>query len=123
MSEVVRLVNAERAKESLAALDADSALDGTALVKARDMAVNNYFEHVSPSGVSLADLYRDYGIPYHYGGENLALGYETPASVVEAWMNSAGHRANIMNVNYTKIGVGIVRNASDVYYWVQHFTG
>jgi uncharacterized YkwD family protein len=122
-NEVVRLVNVERAKNSLPALTADSLLMKTATVKSQDMANNNYFDHTSPTYGSPFDLMKKFGVTYRAAGENIAMGQTTPAQVMNGWMNSSGHRANILNSAYTKIGVGVVKNASGRYYWTQHFTG
>jgi uncharacterized YkwD family protein len=122
-NEVVRLVNVERAKNSLPALTADSLLMKTATVKSQDMANNNYFDHTSPTYGSPFDLMKKFGVTYRAAGENIAMGQTTPAQVMNGWMNSSGHRANILNSAYTKIGVGIAKNASGRYYWTQHFTG
>lgn len=122
-SEVVRLVNVERSKNGLAALTADSLLMKTATVKSQDMAKNNYFSHTSPTYGSPFDLMKQYGVSYRAAGENIAMGQTSPAQVMDGWMNSAGHRANILNSSYTKIGVGVAQNASGQYYWTQHFIG
>jgi uncharacterized YkwD family protein len=95
----------------------------TATVKSQDMVNNNYFSHTSPTYGSPFDLMKKYGVTYRTAGENIAMGQTTPAQVMEGWMNSSGHRANILNSSYTKIGVGTVQNSSGRYYWTQHFTG
>ena len=118
--EVVELVNAERAKEGLAPLTADAALTRTARMKSQDMRENGYFDHNSPTYGTPFQLMKLQGISYRTAGENIAMGYRTPEAVVRAWMNSAGHRANILNGSYTKIGVGYVADGN---YWTQHFTG
>lgn len=122
-NEVVRLVNVERSKNGLPALSADSLLMTTATVKSQDMAKNNYFDHTSPTYGSPFDLMKRYGVSYRAAGENIAMGQTSPAQVMDGWMNSAGHRANILNSSYTKIGVGVAQNASGNYYWTQHFIG
>ena len=118
--EVVRLVNAERAKYGLAALTLDETLCGYARVKSQDMHDQGYFSHTSPTYGSPFDMMRAFGVSYRTAGENIAMGYATPAAVVEAWMNSAGHRANILSANFTSIGVGYVANGG---YWTQWFLG
>ena len=118
--EVIRLVNAERAKYGLAALQEDAALTRTARMKSQDMRDNRYFDHNSPTYGTPFQLMKSQGISYRTAGENIAMGYATPQAVVNAWMNSAGHRANILNSSYTKIGVGYVESG---YYWTQHFAG
>jgi uncharacterized YkwD family protein len=117
-TQVVSLVNQERAKAGLSALKSDALLTKVATEKARDMDVNNYFSHTSPTYGSPFDMMRSYGVTYSYAGENIASGQRTPQEVMTAWMNSAGHRANILSANFTKIGVGYVNGE-----WVQEFTG
>ncbi|WP_067728688.1 CAP domain-containing protein [Oceanobacillus damuensis] len=118
--EVVELTNQERAKQGLAALQIDTELSKVAREKSRDMAVNNYFDHNSPTHGSPFDMMKSYGISYKTAGENIAKGQRTPAEVVNAWMNSEGHRANILNGNYTHIGVGYVEQGN---HWTQQFIG
>lgn len=118
--EVVTLVNAERAKYGLSALTLDAALCGYARVKSQDMHDQGYFSHTSPSYGSPFDMMRNFGVSYQYAGENIAMGYSSPAAVVNAWMNSEGHRANILSANYTSIGVGYVADGG---YWTQWFIG
>ncbi|WP_068677690.1 CAP domain-containing protein [Oceanobacillus sp. Castelsardo] len=118
--EVVTLTNQERAKYGLAALKVDTALSKVAREKSRDMAVNNYFDHNSPTYGSPFDMMKSFGITYNTAGENIAYGQRTPAEVVNAWMNSEGHRANILNGSFTHIGVGYVENGN---YWTQQFIG
>lgn len=118
--QVVTLVNAERAKYGLAALTLDETLCGCARVKSQDMHDQGYFSHTSPTYGSPFDMMRAFGVSYRTAGENIAMGYATPAAVVEAWMNSAGHRANILSANYTTLGVGYVADGG---YWTQWFIG
>jgi len=118
--EVIRLVNAERAKYGLAALQEDAALTRTARMKSQDMRDNRYFDHNSPTYGTPFQLMKSQGISYRTAGENIAMGYATPEAVVNAWMNSSGHRANILNSSYTRIGVGYVESGN---YWTQHFAG
>ncbi len=117
-TQVIDLVNQERAKAGLSALKTDALLTKVAIEKARDMDVNNYFSHNSPTYGSPFDMMRSFGVTYSYAGENIASGQRTPQEVMTAWMNSAGHRANILSPNFTKIGVGYVNGE-----WVQEFTG
>ena len=84
------------------------------------MQVNNYFDHNSPTYGSPFDMMRSYGIDYRTAGENIAMGQRTPQEVVNAWMNSPGHRANILNGDFTHIGVGYVEQGN---YWTQQFIG
>ncbi|QOS82262.1 serine protease [Paenibacillus sp. JNUCC31] len=117
-AQVVKLVNAERAKAGLSALASDALLDKVALAKAKDMSNNNYFDHQSPTYGSPFDMMKQFGVTYSYAGENIAQGQKTPQEVVTAWMNSEGHRANILSKNFTKIGVGYYNG-----YWAQEFIG
>lgn len=119
-AEVVRLVNVERAKKGLKALTADWELSRVARFKSQDMKDKGYFSHTSPTYGSPFDMIRSFGISYRSAGENIAKGQNTPKAVVTAWMNSSGHRANILNSSYTKIGVGYVSSGN---YWTQMFIG
>jgi uncharacterized YkwD family protein len=115
---VVELVNQERAKVGLKPVVAKTDLTKVAQVKAEDMATNKYFSHTSPTYGSPFDMMKQFGINYSYAGENIAMGYRTPESVMQGWMNSEGHKKNILNPNFTEIGVGFTSNG---YYWVQEF--
>nr|WP_309247917.1 CAP domain-containing protein [Paenibacillus tyrfis] len=115
-SQVVNLVNQERAKAGLQPLASDSALTGMALAKAKDMYNNGYFDHTSPTYGSPFDMMRSFGIRYSYAGENIAKGQRSPQEVMNAWMNSDGHRKNILSPNFTKIGVAYYNGV-----WVQEF--
>lgn len=117
---VVTLVNAERAKYGLAALTLDETLCSYARVKSQDMHDNGYFSHESPTYGSPFEMMQSFGISYRSAGENIAMGYSSPKAVVTAWMNSAGHRANILSASYTSIGVGYVADGG---YWTQWFVG
>ncbi|GER71707.1 hypothetical protein BpJC7_30100 [Weizmannia acidilactici] len=118
--QVVDLVNQERAKNGLPALQVDTALSKMARVKSNDMMTNKYFDHTSPTYGTPFEMMKQFGITYKYAGENIAMGQQTPQDVMNAWMNSEGHRANILNKNYTHIGVGYVENG---HYWTQEFIG
>ncbi len=118
--QVAALVNAERAKYGLAALTLDETLCGYARVKSQDMHDQGYFSHTSPTYGSPFDMMRSFGVSYRSAGENIAMGYSTPEAVVAAWMNSEGHRANILSANYTTLGVGYVEDGG---YWTQWFIG
>lgn len=118
--EVVRLVNVERAKQGLTPLEYDWQLSRVARYKSEDMQKNKYFSHTSPTYGSPFNMMKNFGISYRTAGENIAKGYRTPATVVEGWMNSPGHRANILNSSFTHIGVGYVQNGN---YWTQMFVG
>ena len=120
---VVELVNAERAKAGLKALKMNTELSKVATLKSQDMAKNNYFDHNSPTYGSPFDMMKKYGISYKTAGENIAMGQTTPEQVMNGWMNSPGHRANILKASFTEIGVGIAKNSSGRLYWTQQFIG
>lgn len=117
-AEVVRLVNVERAKQGLAPLKQDWQLSRVARYKSQDMRDLGYFSHTSPTYGSPFDMMRSFDISYRTAGENIAKGYSSPEAVVKGWMNSPGHRANILNSSYTHIGVGYVASGN---YWTQMF--
>ncbi len=118
-AEVVRLVNEERAKEGLAALKTDAAVQSAAQIRAKETVT--LFSHTRPDGSSCFTALQSAGAKYSTAGENIAYGQKTPAEVVNAWMNSEGHRANIMNSSFTTIGVGCYKSGN-TYYWSQFFT-
>lgn len=122
-TEVLRLVNAERSKQGLRSLKLAEDLTSIANTKARDMAVNRYFDHRSPTYGSPFEMLQKFGVSYKSAGENIAAGQQTPAQVMESWMNSSGHRANILNSSYTELGVGFYAGGSYDTYWVQLFVG
>lgn len=116
--EVVRLVNKERTARGLSPLTVDWQLSRVARYKSQDMCDRNYFSHTSPTYGSPFQMIKSFGISYRTAGENIAKGHKTPEAVVNGWMNSSGHRANILNASFTKIGVGYVANGN---YWTQMF--
>ncbi len=116
--EVINLVNDIRVKNGLKTLTYDWELSRVARFKSQDMKDNNYFSHNSPVYGSPFDMIKNFGISYRSAAENIAKGQKTPQEVVDAWMNSSGHRANILNSSYTKIGVGYVAQGN---YWTQMF--
>lgn len=118
--EVIRLVNEIRAENGLRELTYDWELARVARYKSQDMKDNKYFSHTSPVYGSPFQMMKSFGISYRSAGENIAKGYATPEAVVEGWMNSPGHRANILNSSFTHIGVGYV---ADGRYWTQMFIG
>ncbi len=120
---VVELVNAERAKAGLKPLKMNTELSKVATLKSQDMAKNNYFSHTSPTYGSPFDMMKKFGISYKTAGENIAMGQTTPEQVMNGWMNSSGHRANILKASFTEIGVGIAKNSSGRLYWTQQFIG
>jgi uncharacterized YkwD family protein len=117
---VVELTNQERAKNGLKPLALDTELSKVAREKSRDMQNKGYFSHTSPTYGSPFDMMKKFGISYRSAGENIAMGQRTPEEVVKAWMNSSGHRANILNSSYTHIGVGHIATGN---YWTQMFIG
>ena len=119
--QVVDLVNKERAAAGLPALKVNTKLAGVAEKKAEDLRDKNYFAHQSPTYGSPFDMMKQFGISYTSAGENIAKGQKTPADVMNGWMNSPGHKANILNSSYTEIGVGYVTDSNGTTYWVQHF--
>lgn len=119
-AEILRLTNQYRASYGLKALSLDSAVTKVAQEKANDMARNNYFSHTSPTYGSPFQMLKSFGVSYRAAGENIAKGYSGAKSVVEGWMNSEGHRANILNSSFTKLGVGYNSSGN---YWVQIFVG
>ncbi len=117
--QVVELVNRQRAAYGLKSLTWNSALASGALLKARDLQQNRYFDHNSPTYGSPFNMMRSLGITYRSAGENIAMGFSSAEAVVAAWMASPTHRANILNGSYGQIGVGYVANGG---YWAQWFT-
>jgi uncharacterized YkwD family protein/spore coat assembly protein SafA len=122
-NEVARLTNQERAKYGLPPLQIDWQLARVARYKSVDMRDKNYFQHDSPTYGSPFTMMKNFGISYRTAGENIAAGQRTPQEVVNAWMNSPGHRANILNKNFTHIGVGYAKGGSYGHYWTQMFIG
>jgi uncharacterized protein YkwD len=125
-SEVIKETNLQRQENGdLPALEESIILNRVASAKAVDLFKNQYFEHVSPSGVGPGDLAQSYGYDYILEGENLILGnFSSEKEVVQNWMDSPGHRANILNDRYTEIGVAIVKgtyNGQTVWIGVQEF--
>ena len=118
--EVIRLVNEIRVQNGLSALTYNWELSRVARYKSQDMVDNRYFSHTSPTYGTPFQMIRSFGLSYRSAGENIAYGQRTPQAVVNAWMNSSGHRANILSSSYTQIGVGYVANG---HYWTQMFIG
>lgn len=118
--QVVNLVNAERAKEGLSPLQIDDEVVKAAHVRAREIETS--FAHTRPNGSSFSTALQEQGAVYRGAGENIAWGQRSPEQVMEGWMNSPGHRANILNANYKYIGVGYYQNSSGTNYWTQLFT-
>src|SRR5690554_4049558 len=119
--EVIRLVNLERQKRGLHSLTHDWQVARVARIKSSDMIENNYFSHTSPVYGSPFNMLKAFNIRYRAAAENIAYGQRSAGEVVNTWMNSPGHRQNILNASVTKIGVGIARNYNGVYYFTQMF--
>lgn len=118
--EVLRLVNEQRAANGLSKFTTDSKL--TQVAKTRAKELTQEYSHTRPDGTSCFTAFSEVGIYYSSAGENIAEGYKTPESVVEGWMNSEGHRANILNPKFSKMGVGYAEDSGNGRYWVQVFT-
>lgn len=119
--QVISLTNKERAKHNLPALREDWELSRVARYKSMDMRDRNYFSHDSPTYGSPFTMMKNFGIHYTTASENIAAGQATAQQVVTAWMNSAGHRKNILDGNVTYIGVGYAKGGSKTHYWTQMF--
>ncbi len=117
---VVELVNVERAKAGLKELTLDKTIEAAATVRAKE--IEKSFSHTRPDGSGFSTALKEQGVTYSGAGENIAWGQTSPEAVVNAWMNSEGHRANILNSKFTKIGVGHYQNAKGTNYWAQLFT-
>lgn len=118
-NQVLQLVNQERAKAGLSAFTTNSAL--TAAANKRAQETKQSFSHTRPNGTSFSTVFKEFGISYRTSGENIAYGQRSPQEVVNGWMNSAGHRANILNGNFNKIGIGVYESNGTIY-WAQLFT-
>lgn len=117
---VFDLVNAERAMAGLGPFIADARLDSAAQGHSEDQAANGVMSHTGSDGSNMAQRIERAGFPWRRAAENVAFGQRTPADVVAAWMNSPGHRNNILSVN-THLGVGLAYSASGAPYWTQVF--
>lgn len=119
-SEIIRLVNAERKKRGISSLSVSNKLSSAASIRANELTQK--FSHTRLDGSSYSTAVENTGYMYSYVGENIAAGQKSPQAVMDTWMNSDGHRANILNPNYTEIGVG-VDYANNIYgiHWVQLF--
>jgi uncharacterized YkwD family protein/spore coat assembly protein SafA len=119
--QVAALVNQERSKHGLQPLKLNWELSRVARYKSQDMIDKNYFSHTSPTYGSPFTMMKNFGISYRAAGENIAGGQKTPQEVMNAWMNSEGHRKNILSSQYTEIGVGYAKGGSYGHYWTQMF--
>lgn len=118
--QVVELVNQERTKAGLNAVTLDQNIASVALVRAKEIETS--FSHTRPNGSKFSTALTEQGVTFKGAGENIAWGQKSPEVVMQAWMNSEGHRANILNKNFTKIGVGYYQNAAGRNFWTQLFT-
>lgn len=116
--QVIDLTNEAREKNGLKPLKNSNDVEEVAQVKSEDMSENDYFSHTSPTYGSPFDMLKEFGVDYSTAAENIAAGQQSPESVVDGWLNSSGHRKNIMNKNITHIGVGYAKDGN---YWVQMF--
>ncbi|MFC0524415.1 CAP domain-containing protein [Pontibacillus salicampi] len=119
--QVVDLTNKEREKKGLPKVKAFDELTNVAQKKSEDMVNNGYFSHNSPTYGSPFEMMDNFGIEYKTAAENIAAGQKTPEKVVKGWMNSAGHRKNILNNKVTHIGIGVERGGDMGIYWTQMF--
>ncbi len=119
-AEVLRLVNAERAKYGLSPLSTDSGAVKVAHLRAKEIVQS--FSHTRPNGSSCFTVAKEFGVTYRTAGENIAYGYATPEQVVNGWMNSEGHRKNILSASFSKIGIGCYKSGRTLY-WSQFFIG
>jgi len=120
--EVFNLINNERIKNGLTALKVDLEVQNVAKIKAQDMVSNNYFSHTSPTYGSPFDMLKSFKISYKTAGENIA-GNSSNAATVTAWMNSSGHKANILNSSFNYTGIGVVNGSKYGKIYVQMFIG
>ena len=118
--EVFNLINKQRTDNGLVALKNDNEVQRVARIKAQDMVNNNYFSHQSPTYGSPFDMLKSYGISYTSAGENIAAN-SSNSGAVTAWMNSSGHRANILNSSYNYTGIGVVSSPKYGKMYVQMF--
>ncbi len=105
--DLIAQTNYQRSLNGLAALNYNSTLSNAALAKAQNMMANNYWDHIGPDGTTPWYFFNTFGYQYSYAGENLAKDFDTSAGVTSGWMNSPGHRANILNSNFTDIGIAV----------------
>jgi uncharacterized protein YkwD len=117
---VVELVNEERGKVGCAALNADPRLTAAAQGHSADMAARGYFSHTTPEGVGYSQRITQAGYEWQVA-ENIAKGYPTAEAVMQGWMTSPGHRANIVECGYVDIGVGVVADPGGTLLWTQDF--
>ena len=116
---VASLVNAARQDAGLSELELDVDLCAAAQARAQEIAQS--FSHTRPDGSSCFTILEEFGVSYRAAGENIAMGQRTPEEVMDGWMNSSGHRANILNGTFTSIGVGYYVDGAGAAHWVQIF--
>ncbi len=119
--EVIRLTNLERQKAGLSPLGHNWEVSRVARYKSEDMRNNGYFSHTSPTYGSPFTMLKNFGIRYTAAGENIAMGQPTAQAVVQGWMNSSGHRTNILSKSFNQIGVGYAKSPKGRIYWTQMF--
>jgi uncharacterized YkwD family protein/spore coat assembly protein SafA len=119
--EVLRLINVERSKNGLQTLSYNWEASRVARIKSQDMINNNYFSHTSPIYGSPFKMLESYGLRFSAAAENIAYGQRSAQEVVNSWMNSPGHRANILSRSYTHTGVGVAKKANGTLYFTQVF--
>ncbi len=120
--EVFNLINEQRTKNGLSALKISSEVQNVARIKAQDMVNNNYFSHTSPTYGSPFDMLNSFKVSYKTAGENIA-GNSSNSAAVTAWMNSSGHKANILNSSFNYTGIGVVNGSKYGKIYVQMFIG
>jgi uncharacterized YkwD family protein len=118
----LQLANAERAKVGAPALKSNTELNKLATMKSQDIVEKNYFSHQSPTYGSPFDMMKKYGVSYMYAGENLAIDSDADKAH-NAWMNSEGHRKNLLNPDFTEIGIGLYPKGNGSYAYTQMFIG
>ncbi|MGI5849070.1 MAG: LysM peptidoglycan-binding domain-containing protein [Christensenellales bacterium] len=119
--QVFELVNKERANRGIELLKYNSELARVARFKSQDMIDKGYFSHYSPTYGSPFQMMEKFGLRFSAAGENIAYGQRTASEVMNTWMNSSGHRANILSGAYTQIGIGVAKASNGTLYWTQMF--
>ncbi len=119
--EVLILVNQVRAEYDLAPVQWHEGAAAVALAHSKDMRDRDFFDHVNPDGLDAGDRLTAAGVEFSGWGENIARGYLTPESVMEGWMNSPGHRANILSEHWTHLGIGVTAPVTPGPWWTQNF--
>lgn len=120
--QVVAIMNQERSAAGVGGITQNANLDNLAQIRAQEIVTS--FSHTRPNGTSCFTVFEENGVTYMVAGENIAAGYGTPEEVMVGWMNSEGHRANILNGNFTQVGIGYYTDPNSTYgtYWVQIFS-